>query len=300
MSKSWKQHPLTRIAKMTTLVIIGFSVFFSGCLLVLQRTMIFPGTMVLRIELDNLPDNVQRIEHETSQGRQVFYYRHPGEGADTLPSPLWVCFHGNASAALHWLDFLERYPDQSAGFLLLDFPGYVECEGKPSPRTILESAQSALVALADHLETDVEELRGDLAVLGFSIGTGGAFDFAAKEPAHTIVAISPFTSLLDMARRTTFWPFYHLLLFRFDNVARLSEIYQREDPPRVAIIHGANDEIIPVAHSRKMVEMFPDIVYHEITMGDHNFLLDSAKGVIWNSMLGDKVDDSGEEDTAPP
>ncbi|MCC5876048.1 MAG: hypothetical protein JJU11_07495, partial [Candidatus Sumerlaeia bacterium] len=285
MKGKWTKHPLIRLLRMGALTIIGFSLLFSGCLLVFQRHLVFPGAMLLQVELDNLPDGVERLEHVTNEGRQFFYYIGPRNGQGELPSPLWVCFHGNASAALHWVDFLGGYPDEQAGFLLLDYPGYIENEGRPSPRSIRESANSALAKVAEHLDTDVETIQGDLAVLGFSIGTGGAFDFAARQPVHTVVACSPFSSLLDMARRTTFWPFYHLLLYRYDNVARLEELYSRDSPPRVAIIHGSNDEIIPVEHSRRMVEKFPQIEYHEVHMGDHNHVLFSSRQQIWEAMM---------------
>lgn len=287
MKGNWSKHPMVRILRMTAFVIIGFSVLFSGCLLVFQRHLVFPGVMLLQVEIDNLPENVVRLEHETSEGRQFFYYIPPTNAEGALPSPLWVCFHGNASAAIHWVDFLQGYPDGGAGFLLLEFPGYVENQGRPSPRSIRESANSALARLADHLEVDVATLQDDLASLGFSIGSGAAFDFAARQPVHTVVACSPFTSLLDMARRTTFWPFYHLLLYRYDNVARLEELYNRETPPRVAIIHGSNDDIIPVEHSRRMVEKFPEIEYHEVHMGDHNHVLFSSRQRIWQAMMGE-------------
>ena len=276
-----------RTLKMATLIVLGFCLVFSGCLLVLQRQLIFPGVQVQPVELQNLPPDVMKVEYQTSQGRQVAFYRPPAGGVGQVPSPLWVCFHGNGSAALHWLDFLHRYPDENAGFLLLDYPGYVLSEGKPSPRAMGESARKSLGALAKALGMEEAALKGDMATLGFSMGGGAALDFAAKHPVRIIVVSSTYTSLLDMAKRTAPWPFYHLLLHRYDNRARLAEIAAQPNPPRIVLFHGSNDEVIPVGHGRELARLHPDlIVYHEVVGGDHNSVLFSAQARVWKAMMG--------------
>lgn len=274
-----------RLARMALSILVGFAIIFALVLLGCQREMIFPRAFVPASVVGELPPEVLQLEYETSQGRQVAFYDPPRVDNDAMPSPLWVCFHGNASAAVYWMDYFHNFPDEDAGFLLIDYPGYALCEGRPSPPAITESSAAAMKALAEALGVEEEVLREDLRALGYSLGAAAALDFATRHPVKQVVAISPFTSLLDMARRTAPWPFHHLLLHRYDNMARLAELAEREDPPRIAIFHGSNDPVVPVEHGRRLAEAFPDLVdYSEVTGGDHDAILFSGQRQIFETM----------------
>lgn len=281
-----KAPPLPlRLARMAALVVLGFTVIFSLVLLGCQRQMIFPTAFVPPSVAADLPPEILTVEFETSQGRQVAFYQPPLSDPEAIPSPLWVCFNGNASAAVHWLDFIHNFPDRAAGFLLVDYPGYALCEGKPSPRAITESSAAAMEALAEALGVEEEALHGDLRTLGYSMGAAAALDFATRRPVRQAVVISPFTSLLDMAKRAAPWPFHHLLLHRYDNMARLAELRDQDEPPRVAVFHGSNDPVIPVEHGRRMAAEFPALVdYTEVTGGDHDAIIFSGRDQIIDTM----------------
>jgi uncharacterized protein len=91
-------------------------------------------------------DRVQEIRFRTSQGNQLaFYWRN--SCLESAPRFLWLLFAGNGSVALDWLSLTSRFGDSATGFLLIDYPGYGNCEGSPNPQSILENTEDAFQAL---------------------------------------------------------------------------------------------------------------------------------------------------------
>jgi predicted esterase len=65
-------------------------------------------------------------------------------------------------------------------------------------------------------------------------------------------------------------PLSHLLVENYDNRARLRALSRRSSPPRIAIFHGTNDDIIPVRMERELGERFPTMVtFHLVAGADH-------------------------------
>jgi uncharacterized protein len=84
------------------------------------------------------------------------------------------------------------------------------------------------------------------------------------------VLLAPFTSTMDMSREVLGLPLGFLLWHRFDNQARLKEI-DKQGSGKVFILHGRNDEVIPVKMSRQMATELPSTVHFtEIPEARHN------------------------------
>ena len=208
-----------------------------------------------------LEKNVKRVPYQTDQGAQVAYYVQSGDPQDHV----WLLFSGNGSLALRWIPFIRSAP---GAFLLFDYPGYGECKGTCSPEAIQDSAERACAAL--------EKQTGPTHwnVLGHSLGAAAALAFAAEHPTDKVIAIAPFTSIRELARRfigpLCYFPHRH----HFDNRRRLSEIRKKSHVPEVHIFHGTRDSLVPVAMGRQLYDEFYDIVqYHEISGADHNDIL---------------------------
>ena len=279
--RSWQQQ-----MGMSFLVIIFGIVFFAGLLYFLQHKLIYYPRAYAAEELEHLPQALQEIEYATDQGRQVSYFypsAHDSKGDLGSQPRLWVLFGGNASRALDWLGFIAGYPDPDAGFLLIDYPGYGNCEGKALPGSILDSSVQALQVLSRKLPIYQTE-QAEISVLGHSIGAAAALQFAVNHPVKKAVLVSPFTSLRDMARRSV-GPLSVLLGHDFDNRARLKQLLKNVSVS-VSVLHGERDDIIPVYMGRELVSINPQrVVYREILDGDHNTLLFTAKREIWEAML---------------
>lgn len=225
----------------------------------------------------------ERLRFETSQGLQTAFYIPPRVPATGLPQTLWLCFAGNGSLALDWLHDTNMW-DARFAYLLVDYPGYGECEGSPNPARIRESGQAAVAALARHMHTSMLELRPQLAVLGHSLGCAASLMAADDLDIRRGVLLSPFTSMTDMGRIVLGWPLCYLNMHRFDNRKTLGHVAQRAGA-RFVIFHGAEDEVIPVRMGRELAAAHPQVVaFHEVPDGHHNDLLDLTAPQIGRAM----------------
>jgi len=225
------------------------------------------------------------LSYTTSQGRQQAFYLPPRLDPAQPPSRLWLIFHGNGSLALDWVNFLDPPPDPHDAFLLIDYPGYGDCQGTPSPASIHASAEAAFACLAQPLHTQPRVLEQNLNLLCHSIGCAAGLNFAVRHPVDRIILLAPFTSLRDMARRTVGWPLCWLLLHNYDNRARLSELAARQHPPRVLILHGDDDRLVPVSMGRQLASMFPGMItFRDVPGADHNTILYDSRNQIYAAM----------------
>lgn len=270
---------------MTLGVAIGVPVAVALLLYGCQRQMIYLRRSYDPSYLLGLTPGSAQVEATTSAGRQVAFYIPPRVGDAGPPRRLWMVFGGNAALALDWLDFVDQFPDDSAGFYLIDYPGYGLCEGRPTRRTILESNEALVAALAQRWGADADHIAGEIGILGHSIGAAVGLEWAAHHRTDRLVLLAPFTSMVDMAKRVVGWPLGLLVKDRFDNRDRLREVAQQAARPSVVIFHGTDDTIVPPRMSRELAQMFPDwIRLHEVADTDHNLLLWAAERTIVDAM----------------
>ena len=182
--------PILRIIALCTVVVCVLLLLFQDRLLYHPRA--YPPGVPLRA-------GVERITFTTADGLQTCWWKPPRAGGNW-----WLCFAGNASLARSWLDVLGG----DDGLLLIEYPGYGESAGKPSPRSILAATEGAIAAL--QLK---HTAAGDpYGAIGHSLGAAGTLQYAAAHPVQRLVLVAPFTRMLDMARLVVGWPLCHLLL----------------------------------------------------------------------------------------
>ncbi len=277
---NWKKR-----VRMVLFSLAGLVVALTAVLFLAQRSFIYFPRSYVGDDAAVARTGLVPIHYQTEEGRQTAFFLPQRRNPASLPSSLWMLFGGNGSRALDWLEFAIRYPDDGAAFLLIDYPGYGLCEGKPSPAAIRKSSLSAIEQLPRSLGIDASALHGRLSVLGHSLGAAAALQFAAEREVRKIVLISPFTSMLDMARRSVGIPLCYLLVHNFDNEARLEEILSRSPSPSVAILHGSHDTIIPVEMGRALAQQHPGLIsYQEIARGDHNGIIALEEQAIYQEM----------------
>jgi pimeloyl-ACP methyl ester carboxylesterase len=229
------------------------------------------------------PDGVE-LNFNTIAGKQVAFYL-PRGGGSHLPKRIWVAFCGNGSLALDWTWLIAQDPNSGDAFLLIDYPGYGKSEGYATIGSTRAGADKALEALASHLGTSEEEIESRLNVIGHSWGTAAALDFATRHPVQRIVLISVFTTLREEAAMVVGRVLSHLLVENYDNRACLRELSQRQSPPRVAIFHGREDDVIPLRMGRELAESFPKLVsFHPVADGDHVSVIEKAAPKILAAM----------------
>lgn len=247
--------------------VLGGAAVLALVLYLAQDGMIYHPRAYAPAVLQQLPTGLVALREG---GSLVGFYRPPRDGGE--PRRLWFCFGGNADVALGWDAFAEEHAQPGTGFLLLEYPGYGACAGKPSPGSLFAANRRAVELLAAHLGIDLAEVHHRAGAVGHSLGAAVALQYAARHPVRRLVLISPFTTMKDMARRSVGWPFCELLVHRYDNRARLAEIAAAGLPP-TTIIHGDQDELIPVAMGRSLAAAHPGIHLAVIVGARHNDVL---------------------------
>ena len=225
-----------------------------------------------------------RIGYTVPAGRQVAFYAAPASGG--LPKHLWLMFGGNGGLILQYHALPEQPQLAADGILMIDYPGYGYNVGHATGAVILPAADAAFAALAQQLGMPVGELVARTGVLGHSMGTGAAMEFALAHPeVQRVMLVSPYTSLYAMCVRTA-GPVALLLSHDFDNEAGLAKLAARNPRPQVDIVTGDQDQVIPIAMSRRMAAEFPWVHYTELKGYEHNHIVTQAAGVIAGDMVG--------------
>jgi pimeloyl-ACP methyl ester carboxylesterase len=107
-------------------------------------------------------------------------------------------------------------------------------------------------------------------LVGHSLGSSVAAEMALRGHAARLVLLSPYTSVVDMARSVAFLlPVGLLVRDRYDTLAKTPRL----DLP-VLIVHGARDGVVPAAMGRRLGECLRNARVEIIPDGGHNDLFD--------------------------
>lgn len=223
------------------------------------------------------------LEYSIEAGKQLAYYIPPANAVDPTEKPktLWVCFGGNGSRAMGWKNTIEEINVPDYAYLLIEYPGYGANEGSPNIEAIRKSSQKAYATLCDYLKIKTDDPDVQLNILGHSLGTATGLQFADSHPVANIVLAAPFSSIADMATRSYGPTVTYLLTERFDNINILQNLLRRDKRPAVYIVHGVNDNIIPVSMAQTMAKEFSEIItYKESPTADHINITNDAAAII--------------------
>jgi len=220
------------------------------------------------------------IPYRTSSGNQQAYLL----STSSQPQRLWFICGGNGTIALEWSDWFRKNASPDDAYLFFDMPGYGACAGKPAPASIKDNIKAVIPAAANALGWTLEPSDSRLLFFGHSLGAAVSLEAAREFDIRRGVILTPFTSTMDMAREMTGLPVAFLVKHRFDNIERLKEM-AKHGASEVFVIHGSNDEAIPVEMSRTLSKEVPEVVrYTEIPRGMHNNLQDIAPEVLMKAM----------------
>ncbi len=175
----------------------------------------------------------------TIQG--YFICRRPG-------LPLVVYFGGNALEVSH---MIPRFmPFKEVNVVLWNYPGYGLSKGTPSQKAILHSALSVM----DHFLKDGHLRPTATYLVGRSLGSAVALYVASRRKVERLMLITPFSSLLDLARDQYPWmPVGWLLRHRFEAESWARGLHVG----RVAVVLADRDSVVPQRYVLKLVGAFP-------------------------------------------
>ena len=106
-----------------------------------------------------------------------------------------------------------------------------------------------------------------LILEGQSLGTGIALEMARRGHGVRLILLSPYTSMVDMGKLTLPIFLGDLIRDRYQNLEKAPGI---EQP--TLVMHGTDDEVIPVRMGQRVAEALPHAELHRIDGGHHNDL----------------------------
>ncbi len=183
--------------------------------------------------------SVEEVELTAKDGTKLIAWHMPARGA----KPTMLYFTGNSGNAAQRAGKIAMIAADGYGVLMLNYRRFGGSRGWPTEKNNVADAGVAY----DYLRS-IGLGEKDIVSYGESLGTGVAVQLALSRSVKALVLESPFTSLPELAKRA--WPFFPLNLVIADRYRTIDKISGVDVP--VLIVHGARDEIIPVAHGRRV------------------------------------------------
>lgn len=183
-----------------------------------------------------------------------------------------IFFHGNAGNLQGWGKYAQHFTDLGYDFYLFDYRGYGKSGGEISSQEQLYADTDAMMQLVLR-----EYDAGEVAALGYSVGSGLAARAAQKYGAKRLVLIAPYFSLEELAREKT--PFVPKFLIKY-KIPTFEFVGGFGGP--VTIFHGEHDELIGVDNSRRLLKFLkPGDKIYELNAG-HNDILGLSE--LWEKL----------------
>mmetsp|Transcript_5413 Transcript_5413/g.9068 ORF Transcript_5413/g.9068 Transcript_5413/m.9068 type:complete len:297 (-) Transcript_5413:2-892(-) len=247
--------------------------------------------------LEEVPDfDITPFNFQTELGEQGAYIMRFSES--TSVSRIYLAFGGNAMVARNWIQVLHVMPKavvNNTAFVLVDYPGFGESEGGPSSAAILQSAKEAVKWALQDLEADLQE-DVQLGAIGHSIGCSVALHLAVEQLAEGaalqhLVLSACFTTLTAMAKALLpvlkpvpdSWIAALTSRHAWNNL-EAAAMLAGDTAPRISMMHGTSDEIVPTEMGRQLFEQLKTLsinVTFEDTPAGHNDLLSTKEYRAW-------------------
>ena len=233
----WRRllYPIARVAALSY---VGAGAVLFGWQ---SRFVYFP-----RREIDDTPDqwglSYEDVFVTTSDAVKIHGWYVPAKDARGV---VLFC-HGNGGNISHRIDSLLHFNRMGLATFIFDYRGYGRSEGKPSEEGTYLDAEAAW----GYLVETRQEPPARIVIFGRSLGGTVAAHLARGRQAGAVVIESAFTSAPDMAAKMLpIFPARLLCRFDYDTVA-----YVREVSCPVLVVHSRDDEMIPLAHGRRIYE----------------------------------------------
>ena len=202
-------------------------------------------------------------------------WQHPGNAAaPESDCKLLVYFGGNnEELSPHIADNGARFPFPQ---WYVNYRGFGQSDGAPSAEFLRADALRVFDEAIKRTGIAPEKV----CIMGRSLGTHMAAFVAAHRPAKKLVMITPFDSVLNIARRRyPFFPVAQMLRHRFDTLREAPAI-----SAETLFLLAETDRIVPAAHSQNLVAhwMSPNTVL-SLPGTSHNFMETAA---YWNAIAG--------------
>jgi uncharacterized protein len=206
-----------------------------------RRLMYFPDAKHVLPGHAGLANVSERILNAPDGARNIVWYGKAKPGQPTL-----LYFHGNGGGLAERADRIQRFMGQGWGVYMMAYRGYAGSTGYPTEANNIADARRAYDAL---VQEGVPP--SSIILYGESLGTNVATRMAAEKASSGLILESPYTSVLEIA--VTDYPFLPVRLLLSDRYETDKVLPQVRVP--VLILHGKQDDVIPVAMAHRMVKL---------------------------------------------
>lgn len=259
------------------MVMVGILIGFLALLALLyffQEKLIFFPQKLSKEEADNLVKRYSHIETiSLKSGNNITIHGWLVKNSGLSKSPLIIYFGGNAEEVSYLIHYAEKVKGWSLA--IMNYRGYGLSEGKPTEKNLYTDA----ISIYDYFtkRDDIDNER--IVVMGRSLGTGVATYLAQMRQVKAMILVSPYDSLVSVARdHFPFFPVKLLLKHRFDSISRAPFI----SAPLLVLI-ASEDKIIRIRHSKKLAEKWGGPYSLKIIEGeDHNTIHDNE--IYWKTI----------------
>ena len=229
-------------SRVGALVLVPAAAYVLVCLLafLFQRSLIYFPSRWDDAAARRANPGYEEVRFKTSDGETLHGWLRRCDGA---PWTVLV-FHGNGGNMSVQDKQMEPFIELDLQVLLFDYRGYGLSTGAPTEAGLVLDGEAA----ASYLERQVRVPAERMVYYGKSLGSGVAVLTAARRPPARLILESSFDSMAAVGRHH--YPYLPVGLFlrdRFDAAAAIGAI---RCP--VLVLHGAEDEIIPIARGQAL------------------------------------------------
>ena len=253
--------------------VIGLYLVAMGYLYFTQNDQLFPTKLIEKEPKVSGP-NIEPISLHVNNGAVLDGALFKDEQSD---AGLIIYFGGNADDATQFLLHVKGI--KGYDIMVFNYRGYGESTGSPSEQAFFEDALKIY---------DTYAKGRKVVLIGRSLGSGVATYLASQRVADGLVLISPYDSILSLAKlKYPFFPIDILLQNKFESINYLPFV-----KAKIAVIEVEHDTTIPHYHLEKLLEAMPSRPLHVILSNTtHGTVLDHpAFAKKLQTILG-KIDD---------
>ena len=255
-------------------LIFCFLVTFVFLVCILYHMLTFPG-YYMKNDKEYNDKNLYILDYDKKQSLALYICG----GSINQDSKVLVFCHGNGQCLgdeeyREYLLDLHLFLESKYIILSFDYPGYHKLStGVPSETSCNRSLQIVYNWLVATSKVSAKNIH----LVGFSLGSGPVVDIFTTIPlANPIILLAPFISVIDVKIDTVRHQYLDFLnMFKnIDKLNRYSKDNADESSLKTVIIHGFDDNIVPIQHSDKLYYVCSKFSqYHKISNCGHNDML---------------------------
>ena len=173
----------------------------------------------------------------------------PPDGVLKDVAPWILYFHGSSGnvGTPGYNKAWARFRRMGLGVLAVDYRGFGRSAGAPSEAGIYQDAQAAYL----YLTHDLAVAPNRIVIYGYSMGSAVAVDLATRVPAAGLIVEGALLSVPTRgAELYPFLPVRWLARNRFASEEKIARVSMAK-----LIIHARADEVVPIAHGRRLFEL---------------------------------------------